>query len=45
MRYSTHRLLSSARHREYFAAVRAGLDRNYGPMRGVFKAMIERGEP
>jgi cell filamentation protein len=27
---------------DYFAAVRAGLDRNYEPMRGLFLAVIER---
>jgi cell filamentation protein len=33
------------RREEYFAAVRAGLDRNYGPMRRVFSAVIDGGEP
>jgi cell filamentation protein len=28
------------RREEYFAAVRAGLERNYSPMREVFSALI-----
>lgn len=34
--------LSGRRRREYFAAVRAGLDRNYEPMAELFSAVIER---
>ncbi|MBX3329470.1 MAG: Fic family protein [Nitrospira sp.] len=34
--------LSGRRRQEYFAAVRAGLDRNYGPMAELFSAVIER---
>ncbi len=37
--------LVECRREEYFAAVRAGLDRNYSPMRGLFSAMINVGEP
>jgi cell filamentation protein len=37
--------LVERRREEYFAAVRAGLDRNYGPMRKVFSALIDGGEP
>jgi cell filamentation protein len=33
------------RREEYFAAVRAGLDRNYNPMRTLFSAMIDVGAP
>jgi cell filamentation protein len=32
------------RREEYFAAVRAGLDRNYVPMRKLFSAIIDGGE-
>lgn len=34
--------LSGRRRQEYFAAVRAGLDRNYEPMAELFSAVIER---
>lgn len=34
--------LSGPRRREYFAAVRAGLDRNYEPMAEMFTAVIRR---
>ena len=27
---------------EYFSAVRAGLERNYGPMREIFGAVMKR---
>jgi cell filamentation protein len=33
--------LVSRRREEYFAAVRAGLDRNYDPMRALFASIIE----
>lgn len=33
---------SGRKREEYFAAVRAGLDRNYGPMEKLFSAVIER---
>ena len=36
--------LVERRREEYFAAVRAGLDRNYNPMRRLFSAMIDVGE-
>ena len=29
---------------EYFAAVRAGLDRNYEPMRRIFALVVDDGE-
>jgi cell filamentation protein len=34
--------LSGRKRQEYFAAVRAGLDRNYEPMTKLFIAVIER---
>ncbi|MBU6479390.1 MAG: Fic family protein [Nitrospirae bacterium] len=34
--------LSGRKRRRYFAAVQAGLDRNYGPMTTLFTAVIER---
>jgi cell filamentation protein len=34
--------LSGRKRREYFAAVQAGLDRNYEPMAKLFTAVIER---
>ncbi len=34
--------LSGQKRLEYFAAVRAGLDRNYGPMATLFSAVIQR---
>lgn len=34
--------LSGRKRQQYFAAVRAGLDRNYGPMAKMFNAVIER---
>lgn len=34
--------LSGRRREAYFAAVRAGLDRNYGPMEKLFSVVIER---
>ena len=34
--------LSGRKRREYFAAVQAGLDRNYEPMTKLFTAVIER---
>jgi len=34
--------LAGERKEEYFAAVRAGLDRDYRPMEGLFSAAIER---
>lgn len=34
--------LSGRRHQQYFAAVQAGLDRNYEPMVKLFSAVIER---
>lgn len=34
--------LSGKKRQRYFAAVRAGLDRNYEPMRELFTAVIER---
>lgn len=33
---------SGRKREEYFAAVRAGLDRNYGPMEKLFSVVIER---
>ncbi len=33
---------SGQKREEYFAAVRAGLDRNYGPMEKLFSVVIER---
>ncbi len=36
------RELAGKRKEEYFAAVRAGLDRDYEPMTGLFAAVIER---
>lgn len=36
--------LVTRRRQEYFAAVRAGLDRDYGPMRRLFSAMIDCGD-
>ena len=36
--------LVECRREEYFAAVRAGLDRNYSPMRKLFSEMIDVGE-
>jgi cell filamentation protein len=37
--------LVARRREEYFAAVREGLDLNYGPMRELFSAMIGGGPP
>ena len=34
--------LSGRKRREYFAAVQAGLDRNYEPMTKLFTVVIER---
>lgn len=34
--------LSGRRQQQYFAAVQAGLDRNYEPMAKLFNAVIER---
>jgi cell filamentation protein len=34
--------LSGRKRRQYFAAVQAGLDRNYDPMTNLFTAVIER---
>jgi len=34
--------LDGARREEYFAAVRAGIDRNYRPMKRLFADIIER---
>ncbi|MBN1956937.1 MAG: Fic family protein [Desulfuromonadales bacterium] len=34
--------LAGERKEEYFSAVRAGLDRNYQPMKQLFKAIIEK---
>lgn len=34
--------LSGRKRQEYFAAVRAGLDRKYDPMAGLFSAVIEK---
>lgn len=34
--------LSGRKREEYFAAVRAGMDRNYEPMTKLFTAVIER---
>ncbi len=34
--------LSGRKRGQYFAAVQAGLGRNYGPMASLFNAVIER---
>ena len=34
--------IAGKRKREYFAAIQAGMDRNYGPMAGIFEELIER---
>lgn len=34
--------LSGPKREEYFAAVQAGVDRNYEPMANLFNAVIER---
>jgi cell filamentation protein len=34
--------LSGRKRREYFAAVQAGVDRNYKPMANLFSAVIDR---
>ena len=36
------RTRKSRKREEYFAAVRAGLDRNYGPMEKLFSVVIKR---
>jgi cell filamentation protein len=38
-------VLVQRRRKEYFSAVRAGLDRNYGPMHELFSAVIDDGRP
>jgi len=34
--------IAGKRRTEYFAAIQAGMDRNYGPMAGIFEELIER---
>ena len=34
--------IAGKRKREYFAAIQAGMDRNYAPMAGIFAELIER---
>jgi len=34
--------VTGRRRTQYFAAVQAGIDRNYRPMQGIFAALIER---
>lgn len=35
--------IAGKRKTEYFAAIQAGMDRNYGPMARIFDELIERG--
>lgn len=34
--------IAGKRRTEYFAAIQAGMDRNYGPMARIFEELIER---
>ena len=34
--------IAGKRRTEYFAAIHAGMDHNYGPMAGIFEMLIER---